>query len=298
VSLFLAAVLGLSVGGVPDADAQTTDVIGVRAQGMSGAFTAVADDATASYWNPAGLAGGAFFNALIEFDRPDTSSSATVRGVAVAYPALGLTYYRIPLRNIRLTASTESSSLNRQDDEGVISLYGATVGQSFGNHLVLGSTLKLLRAADTNVSVDVGAMASFGPMRVGLMVRDVTEPSFGSGPAAYTLSRHARLGAALTSGRRGVVGSATVSVDADLTTAHDPIFGDERVVAVGGEVWAPRRNIGVRGGVSTNTAAGGATGVSGGLSFAIRSGTFVDAYLTGGSDEARRGWGLALRVTF
>src|SRR6266481_2044160 len=48
------------------AAAQTTDTIGVRAQGMAGAFTAVADDATAGWWNPAGLAGGAYFNAIIE----------------------------------------------------------------------------------------------------------------------------------------------------------------------------------------------------------------------------------------
>ena len=46
--------------------AQTPDAIGVRAQGMGSAFTAVADDATASWWNPAGMAGGAYFNALVE----------------------------------------------------------------------------------------------------------------------------------------------------------------------------------------------------------------------------------------
>jgi hypothetical protein len=278
--------------------AQTTDVIGVRAQGMGGAFTAVADDATASWWNPAGLAGGAFFNALIEVDRPDTSTSDSVRGVAISYPALGLTYYRLPLRQIRESTSTGSSATSRQQDAGVLSLYAVTVGQSFGNHLVLGSTLKLLRAGDTNVGLDVGAMATFGPARVGVVLRDVTAPSFGNGESAFTLERHARAGAALSSGRRAVIGSATLSFDADLTTTHDPLFGDERMVSVGAEAWGPKKNVALRGGVGVNTAADQPIRLSGGVSFAVRSGTFVDAYVAGGHDEARRGWGFALRVTF
>src|SRR3982750_1098756 len=105
------------------ARARPTDAIEVRAEGMGGAFTAVADDATAWWWNPAGLAAGPFLNGLIEFGRPDTSTSGSVRGVSVAYPALGLAYYRLPLRQIRIFASTESSALNRQDDEAALTVY-------------------------------------------------------------------------------------------------------------------------------------------------------------------------------
>src|SRR5260221_14438342 len=94
--------------------AQPTDAIGVRAQGMGGAFTAVADDATASWWNPAGMAGGAYFNALLESgaqteprsDRtaagdPQSASRANTRSFAVAFPALGLSYYRLRISEIR-----------------------------------------------------------------------------------------------------------------------------------------------------------------------------------------------------
>ena len=295
----LSSVLSILIVAWPaSAAAQTTDVIGVRAQGMGGAFTAVADDATAWYWNPAGLAGGPFFNGLLEFGRPDTSTSESVRGFSVAYPALGLTYYRLPLRQIRLSTSTESSATIRQDDEAALTVFGATVGQSFGNHLVLGSTLKLLHADDTNVGLDVGAMATFGPARVGVTLRDLTRPSFGSGLTAFTLDRSARAGAAISSGRRGVIGSATVSFDADLTTTHDPALGDQRVIAVGAEAWSKQTRVGLRGGLSSNRAADQGAQVSGGLSFMVRSGSFVDAYVTGGSDQVRHGWGLALRVTF
>ena len=286
----------------PAASAQTTSGVGVRAQGMGGAFTAVADDASAWWWNPAGLAGGPFFNALLEFDRPDTSTDDSVRGFSVAYPALGATYYRFPLRQIRLSTSTETSASIRQDDEAALRVYGATVGQSFGNHFVLGTTLKLLHADDvaTNLTFDIGAMAAFGSARFGVVVRDVTEPDFRSdtGDREFKLQRGARAGFALSSGRRGVVGSATLSVDADLVTTHDPLRGDERVIAVGTEVWSTKSRIGIRGGLSSNRAVDQGLQVSGGLSFAIRSGTFGEAFISGGGDEVRHGWGVGLRVTF
>src|SRR5262252_1840276 len=283
----------------PAASAQTTSGVGVRAQGMGGAFTAVADDASAWWWNPAGLAGGPFFNALLEFDRPDTSTDDSVRGFSVAYPALGATYYRFPLRQIRLSTSTETSASIRQDDEAALRVYGATVGQSFGNHFVLGTTLKLLHADDvaTNLTFDIGAMAAFGSARFGVVVRDVTEPDFRSdtGDREFKLQRGARAGFALSSGRRGVVGSATLSVDADLVTTHDPLRGDERVIAVGTEVWSTKSRIGIRGGLSSNRAVDQGLQVSGGLSFAIRSGTFGEAFISGGGDEVRHGWGVGLR---
>jgi hypothetical protein len=156
----------------------------------------------------------------------------------------------------------------------------------------------VLHADDTSPGVDFGAMASFGRARFGLTVRDLTEPAFGSGDGGFTLERHARAGAALTSGSRGVIGSATVSLDADLTTTHDPAFGDERVVALGAEAWTPKRNIGVRGGLSKNTVGTSATSLAGGLSIAVKSGTYVDGYMSGGDSNTRHGWGLALRVTF
>ena len=263
---------------------------------MAGAFTAVADDATAGWWNPAGLAGGALFNGLVEYGRPEKSQPESVRGFAAAYPALGLTYYRLPLSQIRVATSTGLPPTSRQEGS-VLSLYGVTVGQSLGDHLVLGTTLKLLHADTTNVSLDVGAMASFGPARFGLTVRDLAEPGFGSGDGAFMLERHIRAGAALSSGRRGVVGTATVAVDVDLTTTRG-VDGDERIIAAGAEAWTSTRTFGVRGGLSKNTVGDGARGQSGGLSILVRTGTYVDAYLSGGNDEARHGWGFALRVTF
>ena len=288
------SVLLLFVHAVP-ASAQTTDIVGVRAQGMAGAFTAVADDASAGFWNSAGLAGGPFVNGSIEYGKPDRSLDETMKGFTAAYPALGLSYYRLPLSEIQVRTSTGTAPGSRQP-VGDLSLYGVTVGQSFGEHLVLGTTVKLLHAQDTNIDLDAGVMATFGPIRLGATLRNVSEPTFGDGADAFTLRRHARAGFALTSGKRGVIGSATVSVDADLTREQG-VTGDERFIAVGGEVWAPHNVVGIRGGFRRNTVGAEETMLAGGFSFAIKQSTFVDVYTTTG-DTVRHGLGAALRVTF
>ncbi len=202
----------------------------------------------------------------------------------------------------------------------VLSQFGASVGQSLGSHLVVGSTFKLVSAGtasevqaagtgsldaatridpsgETHAGLDVGAMAVFGPARIGVMVRNVKQPEFGSGADSFTLSRTARIGAALSTGTRGVVGGATVAVDADLMTTTT-VLGDERRLAAGGEVWTTARTFGVRGGVSVNTIGDRRTALSGGLSAALKKGLYADGEITGGTDRGRKGWGVALRLTF
>src|SRR5687768_972860 len=52
------------------ASAQTSfEVVGSRALGMGGAFVAVANDSSAVFWNPAGLASGQPAGATIEWVR-------------------------------------------------------------------------------------------------------------------------------------------------------------------------------------------------------------------------------------
>ncbi len=279
----------------PAVQAQTTAIIGVRAQGMAGPFTAVADDSSATFWNPAGLAGGSFATGLLEYNKPRRDFDQTATGFSAAYPALGITYYRLPISQIRVEPSTAEEPADREDLDD-LRLFAATVGQSIGQHFVVGSTVKLLHAGDTTADLDIGAMATFGRARIGATLRNLTEPTFTSGGLALALARHGRVGAALTSGQRGVVGSATVSADFDLTTEH-PVTGDERFIAVGGEVWVPHNTIGVRGGFRRNMVGAEETMLSGGVSVAIRTKVFVDFYTTTG-DRTRHGLGLALRVTF
>ena len=295
VALCLTSALGL---GARPVRAQMVETVGIRAQGMGGAFVAVADDATATWWNPAGVAAGPYFNAIGEYDRPRTPADTSVQAVAVAVPALGLSYYRLPISQMRPPSSVATAPIDRQN-EGYLSEFGATVGQSIGRHLVVSSTLKLVKAADTHGDLDIGALGTLGRIRLGVTVRNVTEPTLGDQPDPLTLKRQVRVGGAYMSSG-GTMDRLVIAVDGDLTRVST-VVGDVRHLSGGAELWLWRRAVGIRGGVSAETVNDHVSG-SGGLSVLLQSSRYLRTYLegqfTGGTDEVRRGWGTGLRVTF
>src|SRR5205085_9757114 len=66
------------------ASAQIYESVGIRAQGMSGAFVAVSDDATTTWWNPAGLASGGYLNGILEVDQVDNPAGPRARAFALS----------------------------------------------------------------------------------------------------------------------------------------------------------------------------------------------------------------------
>lgn len=283
------------------ASAQLFETVGVRAQGMAGAFVAVADDSTATWWNPAGLATGPFFSGMVERGYARRPSEETRLGVSFAIPSLGLSYYRLRASEILTPASTGSAGGGRQaDGAGVSSTFlihqvGATVGQSIGDHLVVASTLKLVRADEIKGDVDMGAMVKFASARVGFVVKHLHQPDVTvNGVRLEAFDRQIRIGAAFVP-QPGPL-TVNTSLDADLT-ATPTVFGNARHLAGGGELWF-RRRLGVRGGVSVNTIDELRQSLSAGASIAFQTGLFVDGFITRGDDEALEGWGVALRVTF
>ena len=283
--------------------AQRFDDVGVRAQGMAGAFVAVADDASATWWNPAGLA-----TALHAVDFSGEVSEGGRGGIALGFPSLGLSYYRLKISQIQPSGSTASGGSSRQDNGAAgssvpsgdvgLSQFGLTVGQSLTRHLVIATTVKLVNAqGDTRADLDVGAMAAFGVMRLGVTVRDVRNPTFGSGADAIELDRRARAGAAVIVPGRGKLDGLTIAVDADLNSAQAG-GRDEQEVAGGVETWWVGRRIGVRGGVGTNTAAGGGSFGAFGVTVVPYPRLNVDGAVTRGSDSARNQWSFGVRLAY
>ena len=196
-----------------------------------------------------------------------------------------------------LPALQESPPANRED-QGVLSQFGVTVGQSVGAHLIVASTLKLVRAlGDNQCRPRYGGHGGVRSARASAW-RSRTSGRRSSPTASSGSSCRGRCGRAFRSKPgRPAAPRCTAAVDADLTTTPTA-FGDARHLATGAEAWLGNRAVGVRGGVGINTVGETRRSGSVGASVAFRSGIFADAQLTRGDDEARNGWGFALRVTF
>src|SRR5204863_7197687 len=110
-------------------------------------------------WTPAGRANGAYFDAIIERRRTTEPADTTGQvpasqlktgGFSIAFPAMGLSYYR--LRISEIAAITAGPPADRQDLGAtaalvrtfVVNEFGATVDQSLGGHLVFATTLKVV----------------------------------------------------------------------------------------------------------------------------------------------------------
>ncbi len=186
------------------AAAQPFDAAGTRARGMAGAFVAVADDASATWWNPAGLPNSFIVDGLIDFEssrlidhrhtpiseeEPGLQTGAT--GVAFAFPAIGASYYRV--RQSEVVPATGAIDPGRQDPRTaqtgrslLTHQFGLSVVQSLGDAVTVGATARLIRgslglarfpdAVNADAALDAAAdaaahAATKGDVDVGVLVR-------------------------------------------------------------------------------------------------------------------------------
>ena len=311
--------------------AQVVEAVGSRALGMGGAFVALADDSSATWWNPAGLAAGPFLD--LALGRAGTRAGEVppagrdrVRWLALTTPPFGISYYRLRMTDIGPGDPTGGPSGGRQDGGAGVpvrtlaaSQLGATFVQTLLSGVHAGTTVKYVRGTlrrsqedaaldvpdliergeglvggegEGRFDLDVGVLAVGGPFRVGAVVRNVREPEFGE----VRLPRHVRVGAAFDGARAGLA-PITVALDADLRR-YESATGDRRVVAIGAERWFAARRLGIRAGARFNTVGAEERAATAGVSAAVRSALYVDAHATAGGAADDRGWGLALRVSF
>lgn len=155
--------------------------VGARALGMGGAFTATADDATALYWNPAGIAGLDKFQA--HFVHSDWLLDLNYDVVGAVIPlenagSLGaqLTLLTMPDQEITTTDQAGQEGTGVFYSAGSMAL-GVSYGRAFTDKFKLGLTGKYVREwiwheSSTAVALDIGSLyvTDFHGMRIGLNI--------------------------------------------------------------------------------------------------------------------------------
>lgn len=314
----LTAVL-LLVTIVATAGAQSS--VGTRARGMAGAFTAVADDATAVYWNPAGIATGSFVSAVIDFGQSEVTRQMPEMAdiqrdktmfVGVSATAIGLAYYRYATYGIdraepAVTGSSSREEVGRSVQAVTTSVAGVSLLQSISEHLVVGATPKWVRgtlADDSSADafdIDAGAMYYQDRFRLGLVARNLTTPAIAQATAGQPsegeveLEREMRAGIAWGSGWTGI-SRVIVSMDADLLSRETP-EGDRRDVAGGVETWWLEQRLGLRGGASRSTIGDPRAAFAAGISAGLKPGMLLEAHVVRGH-SAERSWSVGARMMF
>ena len=302
-SLF-AVVLSLAVA--TQTEAQSS--LGVRANGMGGAFVGVADDASAVYWNPAGLATGAL--ASVNLELGGLKPGGVLDGdelrhalVGIALPPLGLAYYRQGVFGESAAGTAETVAQDREEVRSSVHAFStSTVAvsllQSLGEYVVVSATPKLVWGGDSfSPDVDASAMMAVTKFRLGLVGRNLASPSFAlddTGGEEVEVASQVRLGGGWGSGWPGH-SRVVVAVDGDLATRVTPT-GDRRDVAAGVETWWLARRLGLRGGVRSSTEGNARPVVSAGAS-ALLVGLYLEGYFSGG-EAGERSWALGLRYSF
>ena len=326
LGLALASGLPLLLGtATAPVHAQEFERVGVRALGMAGAFVAVADDATATFWNPAGLT-GVLSSAVLEVQHIDTrrgldptlqeGTKDYTTFVSLASQTVGLSYYRLRSWQVERVTGDGAAEGDTSALFSVVTQHaGVTLVQALSPGVAVATVVKVVRGtvgvgiggggvpieslfdqtselsgrSTTRLDLDVGVMVGTGAVRVGLVGRNLREPEFDvSDEAGISLRRRFRAGLSVRSSRSLVV---ALDVDLDIVVTE---AGPRRNIAVGAEQRLGRLVVRGGGRVNLEDDARPAVGALG-LSLEVMSGFWLDGQMTVGRDDRERGWGVSMR---
>jgi hypothetical protein len=287
---------------------------------MGGAFVGVADDATATHWNPAGLVAGGpagmtaswYRSRSTEEDEPTHPGPGRRSGAytSVATWPVGVSYGSFKLSRLLGTVDGDVRVATLRTSH-----FGVTILQSIVEGLVVGSTLKYVRGGvvssasqDETVGdaferaddlegdrsgafdLDVGVMFDMRRLRVGLTWKNLTSPTFDDvATTAITLPRQTRLGVGIFP-----VDGLTFAMDIDLETVD--FQGDaRRTFALGGEAELGGR-FAVRSGVRWSLEGASRLIGAAGVSFGLRPGLWLDGHYSQSRHDEDREFGVAMRA--
>src|SRR3989339_1843508 len=240
--------------------------IGARAAGMGEAFGAVADDVTAMYWNPAGVA--QLEETQATFMHSFWLESMNYEYLGLAYPlggsAIGISLGYLGITDIEGRDVNDAKTSNFNANDMAI---GVTYGKQLSETFMLGGSIKSIsETIDTEkastVGIDVGTLYKASEdINLAASVQNI-----GSGLKFISEAGDLPMNVK--------VGGAYKSIDKSLTIAMDvnkPV--DNKAKGnLGMEYWL-RESVAVRGGykyqVGGNDARGGLTGLTAGAGLKV-----------------------------
>jgi len=194
--------------------------LGARAASMGGAFTAVADDSTAFYWNPAGIALGAFLGAGVYHGREESDRGGSLFEDRASGLSLEYTFMGVAFTQFRQSVGVGNDQRGLDTFDVAVSVLQSLPIDNLvvaGNvHYLSGTTtLGGVESGSDSWDVDLGVMYErHGVFRVGLMLSRLREARFVlPDDERLRVPRHARAGISFRLPQLFIV-----AFDADLST--------------------------------------------------------------------------------
>jgi tetratricopeptide (TPR) repeat protein len=199
---------------------------GARAMALGGGFVSIANDASAIYYNPAGLASLDYHE--LSFMHADLFEGTIYNYGVWAYPVsssdgIGIAFMRIGTDDImRRVDGFDAGKFSFSTSQALL-----TYGRRFGRRLSVGVTLKAVNQSldnlsDWTVGADVGATFRLHRwLSVGAVVRDVLQPELKLDATAEPIPRSVALGAALRDFALINHTTLTASIEAEKIDSRD-----------------------------------------------------------------------------
>lgn len=233
--------------------------VGARTTGLGGAFTAVADDVYATYYNPAGLAtlarpefatsyskllsglsdSSSLQNSFLAYAHPLSGGRKGTVGAAWNYFTLDSLYresslygtYARPLFRSELPDQLFGGLSLKLLNRSLGSTSVATQPLGPTGAVISGVDPVLQNASKTNIDMDFGVLYRARPrLTYGLMIQHVLEPNVGF-QGSDKLGRNFKLGAAYKTP------FSTLAADLHFTKAPDASM--DKILALAAEKWLP-----------------------------------------------------------
>ncbi len=243
--------------------------VGARAAGMGGAYVAMADDATAVFWNAAGIA-------RVEEGKSQISLNHANWPAELSYDQVGYVFHmkKIPgafsvharalsMKPMEETTAFQPFGTGRTFDAGMMSA-GLTYARSFTDKFSAGVTMNMIHTgladlSQQTFSVDIGTLYDVGAagMKIGMAIQNI-------GSQEKFIEREARIPSIFRVGTTAtLLKGADQSLVGSFEFSHPP-DNSERV-NVGAE-YSFHRYLFLRGGYAFNY---DAEGLAGGIGFHV-----------------------------